>query len=110
MPHGLPINVLPADSNWSPTPAQLSDWRSKYPNDVFKANASNADWVDLNGSLVSTIPISLCGVTIYEWQIVSGKGDWVEISNTCRPPCKPVRPQEVPDAMPLGMQIAKPCN
>jgi hypothetical protein len=119
MSDGLPINVLPEDPNWSPTPQQLSDWKSNYPNSFFKANASNPDWVDSNGNVVSTIPnanvastipISPCGFAVYEWKIVSGIGEWVEIENRCRPGCNPVRPLAVPGAMPLGMQIANPCN
>ena len=110
MPDGLPIDVLPADPNWSPTPQQLSDWKTNYPNALFKASASNPDWVDSNGNVVSTMPISPCGFAIYEWKIGSGRGEWVEIQNRCRPGCNAVRPLAVPGAMPLGMQIAKPCN
>lgn len=128
MPDGLPIDVLPADPNWSPTPAQLSFWKSNFPNSLFKANASNPNWVDSNGNVISTIPIgnddsikpignfdstipiSPCGFAIYEWRIVSGRGEWFEIENRCRPGCNPVRPLAVPGAMPDGMQIANPCN
>jgi hypothetical protein len=112
MPDGLPIDVLPADPSWSPTPAQLIAWKSNFPDSLLKANASNPDWVDSNGNVVSTIAISPCGFAIYEWQIVSGRGEWVEIPNErrCRSGCNPVRPLAVPGAMPLGMRIAKPCN
>ena len=110
MPDGLPIDVLPADPNWSPTPSQLSDWKSNFPDSLLKANASNPDWVDSNGNVVSTIPISPCGFAIYEWQIVSGRGEWVEIENRCRTGYDPVSPLAVPGAMPLKMRIAKPCN
>jgi hypothetical protein len=112
MPDGLPIDVLPADPNWSLTPAQLSFWKSNFPDSLFKANASKSNWVDSDGNIVSTIPISQFGFAIFEWQIVSGRGEWVEIVNErrCRSGCNPVRPLAVPGAMPLGMQIAKPCN
>jgi hypothetical protein len=111
MPDGLPIDVLPADPNWSPTPAQLIDWKSNFPDSLFKANASKPDWVDSNGNVVSTIPISPCGFAIYEWRIgSSGRGEWFEIENRCKTGCNPVRPLAVPGAMPDGMQIAKPCN
>lgn len=112
MPDGLPIDVLPADPNWSPNPAQLSDWKTNYPDVLFKANAINPNWVDSNGNVVSTMPISLTGFAIYEWQIVSGRGEWVEIvtERRCRPGCNPVPPLAVPGAMPLKMRIAKPCN
>ena len=119
MPDGLPIDVLPADPSWSPTPAQLIAWKSNFPDSLLKANASNPDWVDSNGNVVSTIPnanvastipISPCGFAIYEWQIGPGRGEWVEIVNRCRPGCNPVRPLAVPGAMPLGMRIAKPCD
>lgn len=121
MPDGLPIDVLPADPNWSPTPAQLSFWKSNFPNSLFKANASNPNWVDSNGNVISTIPIgnddsikpmTPCGFAIFEWRVVSGIGEWVEIVNQrrCRPGCNPVRPLAVPGAMPDGMQIGNPCN
>jgi hypothetical protein len=110
MSDGLPINVLPEDPNWSPTPAQLSDWKTNYPDVLIKANSSNDDWFDLDGNVASIKPISTCGFAIYEWRIVSGIGEWVEIENRCRPGCNPVRPLAVPGAMPLGMQIANPCN
>ena len=112
MSDGLPIDVLPENPNWSPTPAELSYWKTNYPNDLFKANASNVNWVDSDGNNVSTIPISPCGFAIYEWRIVSGRGEWVEIvtARRCRPGCNPVPPLTVPFAMPLGMQIAKPCS
>jgi hypothetical protein len=112
MSDGLPSNVLPEDANWKPTPQQLSDWKTNYPKDLFKANASNVNWVDSDGNDVSTIPISPCGFAIYEWQIVSGRGEWVEIvtERRCRTGCNPVRPLTVPFAMPLKMRIAKPCS
>jgi len=39
MSDGLPIDVLPEDPNWSPTPDQLKDWNTNYPDVLFKANA-----------------------------------------------------------------------
>ena len=111
MSNGLPINVSPANPNWRPDPAQLSVWKTNYPDVLFKANASNPNWVDSDGNVVSTMPISLTGFAIYEWTIGSGGGEWVEIvtERRCRPGCNPVRPLAVPGAMPLKMRIAKPC-
>ena len=110
MPDGLPIDVLPANPNWSPDPQQLSDWKTNYPDVLFKANSINPDWVDSNGNVVSTMPISPSGFVIYEWQIGSGRGEWVVIENRCRTGYNPVPPLAVPGAMPLGMRIAKPCT
>jgi hypothetical protein len=110
MSDGLPIDVLPEDPNWSPTPDQLKDWKTNYPDVLFKANASNPNWVDSDGNVVSTMPISLTGFAIYEWTIGSGGGEWVVIQNRCRTGYDPVPPLAVPGAMPLKMRIAKPCS
>jgi hypothetical protein len=112
MSTGLPSNVLPEDCNWSPSPSQLSDWKSKYPTDVWKANADNPNWKDLDGAILSTIPISACGYAIWEWQVVSGSGAWVEIESArqCEHGCEPVSPLTVSGAMPLNMRIAKECG
>lgn len=112
MSDGLPIDVLPEDPNWSPTPDQIKDWKTNYPDVLFKANASNVNWVDSDGNNVSTIPISPCGFAVYEWKIVSGRGEWDEIvtERRCRTGCNPVPPLAVPGAMPLKMRIAKPCS
>lgn len=111
MSTGLPSNVLPEDPNWRPSPADLLLWKSTFPNSVFKADASNAKWIDSNGDDLTTIPISACGYAIWEWQVVSGSGAWVEIVSLrqCKPLCDPVSPLTVSGAMPLGMQIAKDC-
>ena len=110
MSDGLPSNVSPANPNWRPTPDQLKDWKSNYPNVLIKANSSNDDWFDLDGNVDSNRPMSPCGFAIYEWRIVSGIGEWVEIENRCSSGCNPVRPLAVPGAMPIGTQIANPCN
>jgi hypothetical protein len=110
MSDGLPSNVSPANPNWRPDPAQLSYWKTNFPDVLFKANASNVNWVDSDGNNVSTIPISLTGFTIYEWRIGTGGGEWAVIESRCRPGYNPVPPLTVPGSMPLGMRIAKPCN
>jgi len=110
MSDGLPSNVSPANPNWRPTPDQLKDWKTNYPDVLFKANASNPNWVDSDGNVVSTMPISLTGFTIYEWRIGTGGGEWAVIQSRCRPGYNPVPPLTVPGSMPLGMRIAKPCN
>lgn len=108
----LPSNVLPANPNWSPSPADLHTWKSSSPTALWKAsNASNSNWIDLDGTVLSTIPISACGYAIWEWQVVSGSGAWVEIvsARQCKVGCNPVPPSTVSGAMPLGMRIAKEC-
>jgi hypothetical protein len=112
MSSGLPINVSPANPNWRPDPAQLIYWKTNCPAILFKADASNPDWVDSNGNAVSTMPISLTGFAVYEWRIVAGGGQWVEIvtERRCRSGCSPDLPLPVPGVMPLGMRIAKPCR
>ena len=112
MSTGLPSNVLPADPNWSPSPADLLLWKSTFPTDVWKANSGNANWKDLDGAVLSTIPISACGYSIWEWQVVSGSGEWVEIlsARQCKDGCEPVSPLTVSGTMPLGMRIAKECR
>jgi len=113
MSTGLPSNVSPADPNWSPSPSDLLTWKSFSPTTLWKpSNDSNSVWKDLDGDVVSTIPISACGFAIWEWQVVSGSGAWVEIlsARQCKDGCEPVSPLTVSGAMPLGMRIAKECG